>query len=101
MKKIAFLIIIALFPVSLYSQVETHYYQKGDTIHNEFRKIKGLGNNNVVKMPEFDLKELIEEDQRMENENLPYRFGKPFNVSYSLKDGAWTDIDKKSRGRFH
>lgn len=93
MKKIAFLIIIALFPVSLYSQVETHYYQKGDTIHNEFRKIKGLGNNNVVKMPEFDLKELIEEDQRMENENLPYRFGKPFNVSYSLKDGAWTDID--------
>lgn len=31
MKKTA-LFIIALFPVSLYSQVETHYYQKEDTI---------------------------------------------------------------------
>ncbi len=32
MKKTA-LFIIALFPVSLYSQVEAHYYQKEDTIH--------------------------------------------------------------------
>jgi len=76
MKKTA-LFIIALFPVSLYSQVETHYYQKEDTIHSEFMKIKGLGSSNVVKMPKFDLQELIEEDQRMESNNLPYRFGKP------------------------
>ena len=92
MKKTA-LFIIALFPVSLYSQVETHYYQKEDTIHSEFMKIKGLGSSNVVKMPKFDLQELIEEDQRMESNNLPYRFGKPFNVSYSLNDGAWTNVD--------
>ena len=38
MKKTA-LFIIALFPVSLYSQVETHYYQKEDTIH----EITGTG----------------------------------------------------------
>lgn len=93
MKKIAFLIIIALFPVSLYSQVETHYYQNGDIIHSEFGKIKGLGNNNVVKMPEFDIQELIEEDKRTENTNSPYRFGKAFNVSFNLNDGTWTNVE--------
>jgi hypothetical protein len=93
MKKIALLIIVALCSVSLYSQVETHYYQKGDTIHSDFRKIKGLGCNTITKMPEFDLQELIEEDKRTEDTNSPYRFGKAFDVSYNLSDGTWTNVE--------
>lgn len=93
MKNISSFIIVFLYSVSLYSQVETHYYQKGDIIHSEFSKIKGLGCNTITIMPKFDLHELIEEDKRTENTNLPYRFGKAFNVSYNLNDGTWTNVE--------
>ena len=40
-------------------------------------------------MPEFDLSKLVEEDKLMEECDVPYRFGKAFDVSYSMEDGIW------------
>jgi hypothetical protein len=44
-------------------------------------------------MPAFDLAKMKKEDSEMEGLDVPYRFGKGFDVSYTLSDGLWKDVE--------
>lgn len=44
-------------------------------------------------MPGFDINRLLEEDEAVKGMDVPYRFGKAFDVNYSLSDGIWTKVD--------
>lgn len=44
-------------------------------------------------MPLFDLSRLLEEDKATKGLDLPYRFGKSFDVNFGLKDGKWQKTD--------
>ena len=45
----------------------------------------------ITTLPPFDVHKLIEEDKLFDNTDIPYRFGKAFDVCYTLKDGDWID----------
>ena len=47
-------------------------------------------------MPNFDVASMLEEDEAVKGIDVPFRFGKGFDVNYSLKDGNW---DKTSDGK--
>ncbi len=44
-------------------------------------------------MPGFDINRLLEEDEAVKGMDVPYRFGKGFDVNYTLADGKWTEVD--------
>jgi len=44
-------------------------------------------------MPKFNVASLLEEDEATKGLNLPFRFGKGFDVDYTLKDGTWDKTD--------
>ncbi|WP_296849216.1 serine protease [uncultured Methanobrevibacter sp.] len=48
---------------------------------------------NYVRMPSFDLEKLKKEDNELEGLDYPYRFGKGFDVSFTLDDGIWIDCN--------
>ena len=50
-------------------------------------------NTIVHAMPLFDLEKMQKEDAEMEGEEVPYRFGKGFDVSFSFDDGQWEDVE--------
>jgi hypothetical protein len=45
------------------------------------------------KMPAFDVARLLEEDKTLEGLDIPFRFGKSFDVNMGLKDGQWAKTD--------
>lgn len=74
-----------MLSVSALAQVETKHFPKGN-MQNEISKYR-VFNKKITKMPPFDLKTILEDDEKTANLNSPYRFGKAFNVSYSLDNG--------------
>lgn len=40
-------------------------------------------------MPSFDFQSLIEEDEANKSKDIPFRFGKGFEVSFTIDDGNW------------
>jgi hypothetical protein len=44
----------------------------------------------LKQMPQFDARKMLEEDKELEGLDVPFRFGKGFDVDYTLKDGVWT-----------
>jgi len=52
-------------------------------------------------MPLFDLASLLEEDKATEGLDLPYRFGKSFDVNLGLKDGKWQKTDSTDSCRLN
>ena len=95
MKRISFLLFSILSVLQCFAQVETRYYQEGDTAFlfrdYIFQNLKQ--NGIVIKMPSFDLDTMREADKEMEGLDVPYRFGKGFDVSYTLSDGLWQNVD--------
>ena len=82
--------IIACLSLS-YSQVETHYLNNGEATKLINKPIRSKG---VVKvMPSFDLAQLEKEDAERDSTGGLFRFGKPFDVSYTLTDGQWEEVD--------
>ncbi|MEL6720639.1 MAG: hypothetical protein AAFP82_18185, partial [Bacteroidota bacterium] len=60
----------------------------------------GLDDSDVpeVQTPAVDVRAMLEEDEERERDNMPFRFAKPFPVSYSIQDvGAWTDLPNGDR----
>lgn len=88
MRKIYLLAIMLMAGLKLtYSQVETHYLNNG-----EAKKLikKPIRSTSVVKeMPSFDLAQLVKEDAKRDSTIGLSRFGKPFDVFYTLADGQW------------
>ena len=85
------LIIITVLSVPTHAQVETKHFKKG-ILQNEISEYK-VPNKKIIKMPPFSLKSLLENDKKIATSNSPYRFGKAFNVSYTLADGEWFNVE--------
>ena len=81
-----------LFTQNIYSQVITEYFPEGDALKSLPLLQFSVSKENVCKMPSFDLAELQKEDYLYDGKGL-FRFGKAFDVSYSLNDGTWTNVD--------
>lgn len=89
------LILVCIYGLTTaYSQVETTFYPNNDAVSASMVRIleKG-GQSQIVKMPSFDLNKLLKEDKEMEGEDVPFRFGKGFDVKYTLEDGIWEKVD--------
>ena len=76
---------------TLYAQVETRYYEKGKSDVS----IKRSARNNlkVNRMPSFDLAPLLKEDAKKDSMGGFFRFGKGFDVDYTLADGQWENVE--------
>lgn len=95
MKRIYLFLVCTIFSaLQSYAQVETRYYQEDDieSVIPDFLRLKM--NTTVKKLPTFDLEKMRKEDAEMEGMDVPYRFGKGFDVSYTLSDGLWHDVDE-------
>lgn len=89
------LYLLTLFMISslvmAYAQVETRHYEKGETNEN-IRKPKRK-NIEMKSMPTFDLAAQFKKDADREQNYALFRFGKGFDVAYTLDDGHWEDSD--------
>ena len=91
MKQIIAVILLFLGVIQSNAQVETNYYSKSDIIRSNFKYSR---KNIIVKtMPSFDLEKMRKEDAEMEGEDVPFRFGKGFDVNYSFDDGQWENVE--------
>ena len=44
-------------------------------------------------MPKFDIAAMLEEDEAVKGMDVPFRFGKGFDVNYTLNDGNWENTN--------
>jgi lysyl endopeptidase len=93
MKRIIFFIPFLLIVQIAKSQVETNIFPK----KNAFEQVKHIKDHPNVsktkKFPSFDSQKMIEEDKLTENLDIPFRFGKGFDVHITLDDGDWVDVE--------
>ena len=79
------------------AQVEMlHLKSMPDTVLPQMQLHKAnsaLGARHVKTMPAFDLQKLLEEDKQRDELREAVRYGKAFDVSYTLKDGEWKDVE--------
>ena len=79
----------------VYGQVETRYFPD----LTKLSKINSVSNFTKTKkiktFPLFDARRLVEEDSldRINMADIPFRFGKGFDINASLSDGHWSEID--------
>ena len=72
------------------AQVETHYYGKDEKPNLR----KTVSKTTPVKyMPVFDIEKVKKENAEKDTISGLYHFGKGFDVSYTLEDGVWDEID--------
>ena len=82
-------ILVCLIPTTN-CQIPTQYYNKGfvpqlpSGISNDWINIP------IITMPDFDVEELLIEDLQRDTLDLPFRFGKGFDIPLTLADGIWT-----------
>lgn len=76
---------------TVYAQVETHYYKKGNPDVSIKRSVRS--NQKVNRMPSFDLAALQREDAKKDSMGGSFRFGKGFDVGYTLADGQWENVE--------
>lgn len=91
MKKIVLVISMLMTSLSvIHAQIETKYISKGEPAIGLHRF---NSTSQVIKqMPFFNALELLEESKKENNVGL-YRFGKAFDVDYTLTDGKWEKVD--------
>ena len=73
------------------AQVETHYYDKGKSDVSIKRSARR--DLKVNRMPSFDLASLLKEDAKKDTMGGFFRFGKGFDVGYTLADGQWENVE--------
>lgn len=86
----------ALFSQNTYSQIVTEYYPEGNALKSSAFPNYTVRNKKVHYLPSFDLEKMRMEDAEMEGLDVPYRFGKRFDVLYTLEDGQWEDVENGS-----
>lgn len=87
MKRLSSLISLLFCICVLYAQVETRYIRDARTSPMISEAISMAKAVKVHRMPSFDVEELLKEDMENANLDIPYRFGKGFDVSLCLDDG--------------
>jgi len=95
MKKIIAIILILGGVNNLFAQIVTTTYQIGEAFER-LPKLKITKQNSPEKkMPQFDVSVLLEEDEASKGLGLPFRFGKSFNINFTLKDGKWQEVSAR------
>lgn len=91
MKRIYLLFFILGTSICLsYAQVETRFFSNGDA-GKQVRQSKQA--KTIISMPSFDLAAIQKEDEERDKKPGLFRFGKGFDVSYTLADGQWEDVE--------
>ncbi len=94
MKKIIIiLLIIGIEIVNSNAQVVTKTFEKNKAFdeHPEFKVSQRI--SPLVKLPNFDVAQMLAEDEAVRGMEVPFRFGKGFDVNYTLKDGHWENTN--------
>lgn len=81
------LIFCGLFSVK--GQVSTKFFEKGKVFEQNTKFKKTLDKEYEKVMPTFDVTELLKEDEANKDMDIPFRFGKSFEVNLNLQDGKW------------
>lgn len=86
--------VLLMCAFSAIAQVTTTYFEGKDA----FKSLPALRQQqskeiSTKRMPKFDTEKLLWEDRENEGMDIPYRFGYGFDVSYSLNDGTWEELD--------
>lgn len=94
--------LIALFLTILYiplsAQIQTRYFAEGNALSGTRLSSLAQTRNGkaITRLPAFDVSALLQEDslcQALHQGDVPFRFGKDFEVNISLKDGIWNYIE--------
>ncbi len=93
MKKIIIIMLIMGGVTNLFAQISTHSFKKGKAFDKHPKLNATKQNSPEKKMPLFDLAPLLAEDEATKGLDLPFRFGKSFDVNLTLKDGKWQKTD--------
>lgn len=82
---------LLLFPKDGFAQIETRFFSSAKESFDKILKERNLPieTKSIKYLPSFDLATLQKEDAEMEGCDVPYRFGKSFDVSYTISDGEW------------
>lgn len=91
MKRFSLLFLLLLVISVSFAQVETNYFLNRDA-GNDLR-ISKSNNQNVIRMPSFDLVAMQKEDAERDGKPGLFRFGKGFDVTFTLADGQWEDTE--------
>jgi len=95
-KIITVILILVSGGISTLAQVPTKTFRERKAFETHPRFMNSAKISSMKKMPKFDVASMIEEDEALKGIDVPFRFGKGFDVNYSLKDGNW---DKTSDGK--
>lgn len=91
MKKLSVcLSVFLLLAISVTAQINSYIYSEISKVFDsypQFDKIRTTAPEII--MPWFDINCLLEEDEAIKDMNVPYRFGKGFNINYSLAAGLF------------
>ena len=75
------------------SQVATKYFpQKNAT--EDIPELNSVRIGKVINLPYFDIKEVEKEDEETNSSSDSFRFGKGFDVTYTLSDGTWGNLEE-------
>ncbi len=97
MKKILFFNYILIFVITnSFAQIPAKIYKKGDLFSKNPKFKYSKSEISKKEMPFFDVNKLLKEDTLRDKLDLPYRFGKRFDVDLDLSDGKWK---KSEEGR--
>ncbi|MCR5512930.1 MAG: hypothetical protein K6F43_05140 [Prevotella sp.] len=92
MKKLISIISFLMLSLMINSQVLKQYYPMNNALESIIeRKDYSIEKTPIYQMPSFDLEKLQAEDIELEDCDVPFRFGNPFDVSYSIRDGLWQE----------
>ncbi len=93
MKRLLYVIITLLLSSTVHSQVAKTYFRKGNALSNILKKDLADIKSILYNLPPVDLEMLQKEDDILDECDVPYRFGKVIDVSYTLDDGVWQDYE--------
>ena len=87
MKRNLLIFIGLLASLIVVAQVNTTIFEKEGGVFENFPELLNKNNQKgvpVKTMPSFDVQKLLDEDQRMNDNLRPLRFGYGFEVSYTI-----------------
>jgi len=88
------LAISMLLKINTAAQVPSNIYSEKSKVFDFYPQFSELRYSAPeIIMPGFDINRLLEEDESVKGKAVPYRFGKGFDVNYSLADGKWIKVD--------
>lgn len=95
MKNLILGVLLLLTTQTNFGQVETKFFPNKDAL-SKIEKIKQHPKaQKTMKIPSFNKEALLEEDNKNNGKDVPFRFGKGFDVNVNLSDGMWAEVDSE------